>query len=322
MNDRFRPEAVVQNEARPLEGCHLRLPTESAYTARMEARAIIWCNGEVDASGIATAIPWWSFTKTALSVALLRLSEDGRIDLDQTVAGKPFTPAQLLRHEAGLPDYGSLAEYHADVEAKRPPWTIEALLDAADADRLRYSPGEDWAYSNIGYWHVSRLIERASNRPLADALADLVFTPAELSKARLASTPDDLATVSMGDAPDYHPGWVYHGLIVGSATDAARLLCRLLDGHLLEERTLARMLERRPLPQFETDLYPDPAYGMGLMLQAANPLDNPIGHTGNGPGSNIAVYRRRNTTCTVWAASSAKIDPVDQAFRTLRDNRP
>ncbi|WP_193181189.1 serine hydrolase domain-containing protein [Nisaea sediminum] len=283
----------------------------------MEARAIVRTDGEIETSGIVTPIPWWSFTKTALSVALLRLAEGGRIDLDRTVAGKSFTPAQLLRHESGLPDYGGLAEYHADVAAGRPPWPLEVLLDAAEADRLRYDPGAGWAYSNIGYWHVSRLIERASDRPLAEALADLVFAPAGVATARLAATRDDLADVCMGDAPGYDPGWVYHGLIVGTAADAARLLRRLLDGALLEERTLSRMLEPLPLPQFETALYPDPAYGMGLMLQAANPLDNPVGHTGNGPGSNIAVYWRRNTTCAVWAAASAEIDPVAEAFRIL-----
>ena len=204
----------------------------------MEARAIIRADGDEDASGIAKSIPWWSFTKTALSVALLRLSEGGSIDLDNPVVGKPFTPAQLLRHEAGLPDYGSLAGYHDDVEAGRLPWTVDTLIRATDADRLRYEPGQGWAYSNIGYWHVARLIEEASNQPLADALVDLVFIPAKLSTARLAKTVDDLANVNMGDAPDYHPGWVYHGLIVGTALDAARLLRRLLEGALVKKRTL------------------------------------------------------------------------------------
>jgi CubicO group peptidase (beta-lactamase class C family) len=108
----------------------------------MEARAIIRVDGEVGTSGVTTSIPWWSFTKTALSVALLRLSEGGRIDLDKTVDGQPFTPAQLLRHEAGLPDYGSLAAYHVDVEAGRPPWTVDALMKAAEAGRLRFEPGQ------------------------------------------------------------------------------------------------------------------------------------------------------------------------------------
>ena len=270
-----------------------------------------------------TPVPWWSFTKTALSIALLRLSEDGRIDLDMAVDGKPFTPAQLLLHEAGLPDYGSLAAYHADVEAGRPPWTVDAMMDAAEADRLRYKPGQGWEYSNIGYWHVASLIERATDRPLADALADLVFAPAELSTARLAAAPADIASVSMGDATDYHPGWVYHGLIVGTAMDAARLLRQLLQGTLLEDSTLSRMLEGRPLPQFRTERYPDPAYGMGLMLpfglRATNPLDHPIGHSGGGPGSEIAVYGQRGTTCAIWAASSTGIDPAVETFRTLEN---
>ena len=47
--------------------------------------------------------------------------------------------------------------------------------------------------------------------------------------ARLAAAPADIANVSMGDATDYHPGWVYHGLIVGTAMDAASLLRQLLQ---------------------------------------------------------------------------------------------
>ncbi|MBS9721497.1 beta-lactamase family protein [Tianweitania sp. BSSL-BM11] len=285
----------------------------------MEARAIIDVGGEVNSFGIATAVPWWSFTKTVLAIALLRLSEDRGIDLDVTVPGKRFSPAQLLRHEAGLPDYGALAAYHADVAAGRSPWPIDKLMAAVEADRLRYEPGHGWAYSNIGYWWVGRLIEQASDRPLAEALSDLVFAPAELTTARLATVPADLANVSMGDEPNYHPGWVYHGLAVGTAMDAARLLQLLLQGRLVNERTLSRMRQSRALPQFRNDLYPDPAYGIGLMLRASDPVDHPIGHTGGGPGSEIAVYGRGGITCAVWVSSGTGINPVGEAFRALED---
>jgi len=285
----------------------------------MEARAIIGTDGEINASGLADLVPWWSFTKTALAIALLRLSEAGRINLDKAVAGRIFTPTQLLRHEAGLPDYGALPAYHADVGAGRSPWPIEKLMATVEVDRLRYNPGEGWAFSIIGYWWVARLIEQASDRPLAEALTDFVFGPAELTTARLATVPADLADVRMGDASDYHPGWVYHGLVVGTVTDAARLLHLLLMGTLVNERTLFRMREPRALPQFRSDLYPDPAYAMGLMLQAIDPIDHPIGHSGGGPGSQIAVYGQRGVTCAVWASSDAGIDPVTEAYQTLGD---
>lgn len=284
----------------------------------MQATVVIHADGTAEATGVTALVPWWSFTKTTLATALMRLSETGRINLDEPIEGKQYTAAHLLRHEAGLTDYGTIQRYHADVAAGQLPWSIEELLLAAGANRLLYQPGHGWAYSNIGYWWVARLIEQASDRPLADALAELVFGPAGLATARLALVPADLADVQMGDAPGYHPGWVYHGLVVGTAMDAASLLGRLLMGRLVEPGTLARMFERVKLPQFRSERYPDPAYGSGLMLGAANPLREPIGHSGSGPGSRIAVYAQRGTTCAVWAATTSGIDPEIECFSRLR----
>ena len=55
--------------------------------------------------------PWWSFTKTVLAATALSLVRDGLIGLDDPIPDQPFTLRQLLRHEAGLADYGELAEY-------------------------------------------------------------------------------------------------------------------------------------------------------------------------------------------------------------------
>jgi Beta-lactamase len=123
----------------------------------------------------------------------------------------------------------------------------------------------------------------------------------------------------MGDAPDYHPGWVYHGLVVGTAIDAGRLLCSLLVGRLIGDHSLARMLNGRPLPQFRSERHPDPAYGMGLMLRATNPLAHPVGHSGSGPGSRIAVYAKQGTACVAWAATSSGVDPEEEVFQSLHD---
>jgi len=191
-------------------------------------------------------------------------------------------------------------------------------LSAADAERLRYEPGQGWAYSNIGYHKVGHLIEKASGRSLADALAALVFVPAAVATPRLATTPADLDDVSMGDTAGYHPGWVYHGLVVGTAMDAARLLHRLLSGKLIGPQALPRMLERRALPQFRSSIHPDPAYGLGLMMRATDPLAHPIGHSGSGPGSRIAAYSRQCTTCVVWAATASGIDTEAESFRGLQ----
>lgn len=283
----------------------------------MEATALVREDGSTVTSGVTARVPWWSFTKTVLAIATLRLAEQSRIDLNRSIDDKPYTPAQLLRHEAGLPDYGDLPTYHDAVAARQEPWTVEQLWAASEADRLRYEPGRGWAYSNIGYFLVTRLIEKASDRPLADALIDLVFTPADVPTARLARMPQDLFGVCMGDAIGYHPGWVYHGLVVGTVADAAFLLHRLFAGALLGAAALERMRDAIPLPQFRSDLHPDPAYGLGLMVPASRLTDPQMGHTGGGPGSRIAVYARKGMTCAVWSAATSPIDPEAQAFRTL-----
>ena len=272
--------------------------------------------GAVDLSGCAGPVPWWSFTKTVLATAILRLVDQGALGLAEHLDGQPFTVRQLLRHESGLPDYGVLGRYHEDVAAGRPPWPVSRLLDAVDADRLRFEPGTGWAYSNIGYLRLARLIEQVTGRTLAVALGMLVFRPCGLATARLATSPSDLSEVRMGSTRSYHPGWVYHGLVVGTAADAARLLRAVVMGGLVRPQTLTDMMEGRPLPHHRSALHPDPAYGLGLMLSASDPQDHPIGHGGEGPGSRIAVYAHRGAVAAVWTALPC-VQDADIVVRSL-----
>jgi CubicO group peptidase (beta-lactamase class C family) len=283
----------------------------------MEAVAIIDAAGAVTLSGTTDKVPWWSFTKTALSIAALRLVEWDALSLDAKLPGKPFSLRQLLRHKAGLPDYGGIARYHTDVAAGKVPWPVDRLLAVADADRLRYAPGTGWAYSNIGYLKVAELIEHITGLELAAALAEIVLGPAGLTSARLAKGPDDLADVQMGSANGYHPGWVYHGLIVGTASDAARLLWLLANGRLLKPATLAAMMQGHALPDHRNTVQPAPAYGLGLMLSAENPEDHPIGHSGEGPGSRIAVYAKNHKAAAVWKLLPSQVEAETCAFEIL-----
>jgi CubicO group peptidase (beta-lactamase class C family) len=283
----------------------------------MEATAIIDADRVMTRSGTVERVPWWSFTKTVLSIAALRLVEKGAVSLDGNLPGHPFSLRQLLRHEAGLPDYGGIAQYHTDVAAGKTPWPVDRLLVAVDADHLLYVPGTDWAYSNIGYLRIAQLIERISGQELAEALADNVFDPAGLVSARLAKEQSDLADVQMGNASGYHPGWVYHGLIVGTVADAARLLWLLTNDRLLKPTTFAAMMERHALPDYRSTINPDPAYGLGLMLRAKNPNDHPLGHSGEGPGSRIAVYAKNRIVAAVWISLPSTVDAETCAFEML-----
>ncbi|MHC8381809.1 serine hydrolase domain-containing protein [Pseudomonas sp. LB3P14] len=239
-----------------------------------------------------TAVPWWSFTKTVLAATALSLVRDGLIDLDDTVAEGPFTLRQLLRHEAGLADYGELADYHNAVAHHETPWSADEMLQRLDTSRLRYAPGNGWRYSNVGYLFVVRLIERMTGRTLEEALTERVFAPLGLSRVRLAKTRADLESVNMGSAPVYDPGWVYHGLLVGPLEEAALCLDGLLAANLLPNALLQAMQTARalggPIPGRP---WMSAGYGLGLMQGAVAGGLILSGHTGGGPGSVVAVYR-------------------------------
>jgi CubicO group peptidase (beta-lactamase class C family) len=257
----------------------------------------------VNERGGAMIVPWWSFTKTVIAAAVLRLVQDGRLRLDETLDGKSYSLRQLLQHRAGLPDYGALPEYHAAVARGDQPWPAQELLCRVGAERPRYRPGTGWQYSNVGYRIVRQQIERTTGTDLQAALRLLVLDSIGVEGIRLATMPADLVNVTMGNASDYHPGWVYHGLLVGPVRSAAILLDRLIGTNFLAAKLRERMLQPHVVGGSIADRpWKVPGYGFGMMCGESTDGHHVAGHTGSGPGSVIAVYRR-TTPCASGSAA-------------------
>ncbi len=258
----------------------------------------------------AALLPWWSFGKTILAAASFKLADQGRLHLDTPLDGHPFTLRQLLAHTAGLRDYGALPDYQAAVARGDIAWPVEELLARAKAGDLLFAPGQGWSYSNIGYLHVRQAIERATDSELRSALHATIFAPLGIH-AVMTRRRDDMQRLLWPSLHGYDPNWVYHGLIVGTAPDAARLLHRLFTLNFLSDESRAAMFASRPLPFALTGRpFGKPTPGTGLMIDPQGPLGMWYGHTGGGPGSSCAIYRFRdlNPPRTVAAFSDGEDD--------------
>jgi CubicO group peptidase (beta-lactamase class C family) len=266
-------------------------------------------------------VPWWSFTKTIIAAAALVLVQQKLLNLDQPLANRRYTLRQLLQHRAGVAEYGDLAAYHTAVAAGDEPWPAAVLLERTQADRLRYEPGQGWSYSNIGYLLVRELVERACGQDLGAALSGLVLRPLGAGQARMARLPADLEGVAMG-VDSYHPGWVYHGLLVGPLQEAALVLDRLMSGTLLSPDLLDEMRDAHRLDvPVRGRPWAVPAYGLGLMGGIASNGMRAVGHTGGGPGSVIAVFHLPEAERPYTAAAFAfGDDPAQVEERTLSWN--
>jgi D-alanyl-D-alanine carboxypeptidase len=218
---------------------------------------------------------------------------------------RPSLHAASVAHRAGVPNYGALVPYHEAVQRGDKPWEIGQLLERVAADRLDFDPGHGWRYSNVGYLFVRQFIEEAVGWDIGIALRSLVFDGLGLESVRIATSPEDLAKTAWGNRAAYDPGWVYHGLLIGTPGDAVRFLHSLMSGDVLPRELLSEMTRRHPIGEQPLRGRPweTTGYGLGLMIGRMQSAGVAIGHSGGGPGSVGAVYHfgDRPTPCTVAA---------------------
>ena len=141
-----------------------------------------------------TTLMAYSMSKTITAAAVLQLVGAGTVQLDEPLAayvdhqpyGDRVTVRQLLCHTSGLPNPIPLRWVHPAAG----PGTFDEAAALADVlrrhGRLASAPGSKYRYSNIGYWLLGRVVERASGQPFVSYVADHVVRP-------LGITPHDLA---------------------------------------------------------------------------------------------------------------------------------
>lgn len=243
------------------------------------------------ASVHAPLFPYWSFTKTVIAICVLQVMEQGKLDLDDKFSDWPFTWRQLLNHTSGLPDYGALPAYQQAVAEYETPWDRERLLAQTLSKGVRFGPGEGWAYSNVGYMFLREGLEAVAGLPFDTLVQQRITVPLNLKSVTLANSRQHFSKLHWSSARHYHPGWVYHGCLIGTAADAATLLHGLFAGQLLSRNSLAQMMTVKQLGGGLVGRpWSEHGYGLGLMAGRLGAAGRAFGHSGAGPFCVNAVY--------------------------------
>src|ERR1043166_4846690 len=111
-----------------------------------------------------------SISKSFVSLALMQLRDEGKLDLNKPVVEylpwlkinskfEPITTHHLLSHTAGLPGA---------------PLLLDALLHEL---WTAYEPGKHFLYSNTGYNILGFLLEATDKRPFAEAMRTRMLAP-------------------------------------------------------------------------------------------------------------------------------------------------
>lgn len=167
-----------------------------------------------------------SVSKQFAGFAALVLVRSGKLSLDDPITKflpegravwKDITIRNLLTHTSGIPDYtGDDDKYpSARFDRTASPSTDSLVREIASLP-LNFKPGDDWAYSGLGYILLCVIAERVSGRPFPDFMREQVFLPLGMSRTRFYS-PTELIN---GRAIPYRlteGGEVIHGPFISDA---------------------------------------------------------------------------------------------------------
>ncbi|GAA1256143.1 serine hydrolase domain-containing protein [Streptomyces javensis] len=239
-----------------------------------------------------TPVPVASLSKSMTALAVMRLVEEGRVDLDQpahrylpefTMADRraeKITVRQLLNQTSGMADSA-----YPDLTRPQAHTLTEAVADMRGA-RLAAEPGTEWSYHNPNYFVAARLVEVVSGRPFADYLATQVFRPLGMTRTESVDSTDDMPDHARGYVRAYgmmfprsHPRWFTaggHG-VVTTADDLSRwLIAQNNQGVSAAGRRVvsARGMEVMHTPPKGRE------YAMGWSLSPSGEEPRQIRHTG------------------------------------------
>lgn len=142
-----------------------------------------------------------SLTKVFTATAVARLADRGALGLDDRVGehlpwfrlaagpegdGSEVTVRHLLTHTGGMPRDSRLTDFGRLYQPPRAD-AIEALPSQA----LRSRPGEEYAYSNLGYGVLGEVIARASGATYREYLDREILDPLGMTESLVHPSPGD-----------------------------------------------------------------------------------------------------------------------------------
>ncbi|MFC3891215.1 amino acid adenylation domain-containing protein [Lentzea rhizosphaerae] len=297
------------------------VPGASIAVIRNGALAEVRIRGEVTTD---TIFQVGSLSKPVTAFAVLRLVEQGVLDLDEDVNGyltgwsapASMTLRHLLSHMSGLEPTPSTGHPRGK--------EVPALVELLAATRLGVPPGTLFRKANIHYSVVQQLLVDVTGRSFAELMRDLVFTPLGMTNSGFGHTFPDGRDVAPGHDEEGRPidgGWLLWpdeaaaGLWTTS-TDLAVFLLEIRKSYLGEPGGL---LPRELAREMLTPQHRHTAYGLGVVVDDFG-TDVQFGHGGTGGGYHaMAMCRIGQGTGFVALTNSDAGASVIKKYTSLLD---
>lgn len=254
-----------------------------------------------------------SVSKTYMAVGILKLYEQGKIDLDAPITrylpdayshyitdAEKVTVRMVLNHTSGIPEYNLIPAYVTKL-LQRPdyPFTPEDYLRYINGKPLDFAPGSKYSYRNTNYVILALICDAITGNH-ARFLSEIIFKPLGLintyyrNDQRYLNYPnlvnsywDRFSNGIVENASQLQRNnvevLVGDDGIVATPIDAVKFLRGLIEGKLLSEATLQMM------KSWAKDSKGNFTYGLGLDYTSFGG-QIAYGHSGGGIGAGCQLY--------------------------------
>ena len=208
-----------------------------------------------------------SISKSVTSLAMGRLVEAGKLDLDTEIheyipyyppTEYPVTARQLASHQAGIRHYKwRFALPPNDFLSRRQYDSVRAGLTLFQDDPLLFEPGTGYSYSTHGFTLLSAVLEGAADRDFVSILKEEVFVPLGMRRTAtdaLDTARPDRVSFYETDEGRYRSAYAVNnsnkwagGGLISTAGELARMAIGLLDDSYLAAETRATLFEPQRL---------------------------------------------------------------------------
>jgi D-alanyl-D-alanine carboxypeptidase len=253
-----------------------------------------------------------SVGKTYVAAVILKLCEDGKIDLKAKAVhylrdeewflkvpnAKDITVEMLLNHTAGIPEYVYKKEIWRAIKSNPDKiWSVEERLSYIYNEPPSNEAGKGWNYADAHYLILGRIIEKVTGQAYYDVLTERILKPCKLRHtfpADRRSLPGLIAGYTgfsealllpkkmvTNNQYAFNPQleWTGGGLVT-TVSDLTLWAKQLYGGDVLKSDSKKLMLTPAP---FKTNLFENARYGLGCIIGETDGVTY-YGHTGFAPG--------------------------------------
>lgn len=289
-------------------------------------------------NNIETKFNLGSMNKMFTAVAILKLVEQGKLSLDDTIENYvdnswlPETLSSqiqikhLLTHTSGLGNYfnrefrESSRALYREVDDYKPLVMTEAL---------EFKPGTKRRYSNTGMLLLGAVIEKVSKQDYFSFIQENIYNVANMNNSGSYEMDEPIKNLAIGYWLDQsnEPIWrnnLYRHVIKGgpagggfSTVDDLHNFAIALTNHKLLNESLTE-LALSPKPNLNS-----PRYGYGFELSGSDD-DRIVGHGGGFPGisASLKVYLKRGYTVIALSNYSNGAKDVTTKIESLLSRIP